>query len=303
MTRFFLMVTVLFAATGCAAITDPLGMEDPFAIPQPFHGVARNDAMLAQAIEVPALVVDTPQGLSDEHAVALRNQIVLAARKHDVPASAEPMVRAWVLSAQAATISNPGKKGMPVETSVLSWRVIDAEGTERAQFVVSFDGNESSLTDAGIQLVAEQTASALDAALARPATQVAQVATATAEKPIAWIGSIKGAPGDGNAALARALQGVLPLKGVRVEAKKDKAQWRIEGQVKVEQASPTQDKVTLTWRVLDAKGKEAGTIKQENGVPHGRLNKPWAEIAGFAAEAAAEGIAQLIQQVTKPKPA
>jgi hypothetical protein len=59
-----------------------------------------------------------------------------------------------------------------------------------------------------------------------------------------------------------------------------------------------QDVVTLTWRVLDASGSEAGTIAQENAVPHGRLAKPWREIAGFAAEAAAEGIAQLIQQVT-----
>jgi hypothetical protein len=36
-------------------------------------------------------------------------------------------------------------------------------------------------------------------------------------------------------------------------------------------------------------------------VPRGRLSKPWAEIAGFAAEAAAEGIAQLIQQIAQAK--
>jgi hypothetical protein len=61
--------------------------------------------------------------------------------------------------------------------------------------------------------------------------------------------------------------------------------------------------VTLIWRVFDAKGKEAGNIRQENAVPHGRLSKSWDEVAGFAAEAAAEGIAQLIQQVGPPKPA
>jgi hypothetical protein len=122
-------------------------------------------------------------------------------------------------------------------------------------------------------------------------------------KPVAWVGAIKGAPGDGNEALARALQGVLPLKGVRVEAAKDRATWRIEGQVKVVRKSPTEDVVTLTWRVLDAQGKEAGTIAQENVVASGRLQKPWAEIAGFAAEAAAEGIAQLLQQVTQAKAA
>jgi hypothetical protein len=300
--RAVLLLLIGLAATGCAAITEPLGMKDPFAIETPFKDVARNDMMLAQAIEVPAVVIDAPQGLSEERAVALRNGIVLAARRRDLPASTEPMAMAWVLSAQAATISNPDKKGAPRETGVLSWRLIDAAGAEKGAFVVSFEGGEAALTETGVRAVAEQTASALEAALARPGTQVTEVAAASVTKPKAWIGAIKGAPGDGNKALTQALQGILPLKGVLVETAKDKAQWRIEGVVKVE-PSPTQDKVTLTWRVLDAKGKEAGTIKQENAVPHGRLSKPWAEIAGFAAEAAAEGIAQLIQQVTKAKTA
>lgn len=300
MTRALIVLALLLGVAGCAAITEPLGMKDPFAIPQPFEGVERNDAMIAQAIEIPALVVQAPQGMGADRATALRDQIVAVARNHDVPALSEPTVRAWVLSAQAATVSTGGKSAD--EKGVVSWRLIDAEGTERAQFVVSFPGNESNLTDAGIKLLAEQTATALDSALARPATQVSENAAAVEARPIAWVGSIKGAPGDGNAALARALQGMLPLKGVRVETTKAKAQWRIEGEIKLA-PSAAQDVVTLTWRVLDAKGKEAGTIKQENAVPHGRLSKPWAEIAGFAAEAAAEGIAQLIQQVTTPKPA
>jgi hypothetical protein len=227
---------------------------------------------------------------------------VVAARKRDVPASAEPMAMAWVLSAQAATVSKKGEKGESVDKTVLSWHLLDAGGQERAKFSITFNGDETALTETGIQALADQTALALDDALARPATQAVQVAAAPAEKPRAWIGAIKGAPGDGNKQLARALQGVLPLKGVLVEAMKEKAQWRIEGEVKIE-PSPTQDKVTLKWRVLDGKGKEAGMISQQNAVPHGRLDKPWAEIAGFAAEAAAEGIAQLIQQVTKGKPA
>ena len=100
---------------------------------------------------------------------------------------------------------------------------------------------------------------------------------------------------------AGALQAVLPIKGVRIERSRDKAAWRIEGKVKVAPKSATEDVVSLTWRVLDAKGKEAGTIAQENVVPRGRLKKPWAEVAGFAAEAAAEGIAQLLQQVAQAK--
>ena len=297
MMRVFVLLFLAFGLVGCAGITEPLGMKDPFAVPQPFEGVERNDTMLAQAIEAPALVVEVPQGMAPEVGAALREHVIKAALKHDLPALAEPTPLAWVLSAQVATIAATDKAG--ADQGVIAWRLADAAGQERAQFPVTFTGAEASLTADAIQLLAEQTASALEGALLRPRTQVA--AQQAAAGPLAWVGSIKGAPGDGNQALARALNGVLPLKGVRVEAKKDKAAWQIEGRVKVVRKSPTEDAVTLTWRVLDAKGKEAGTIAQENIVPSGRLQKPWAEIAGFAAEAAAEGIAQLLQQVAQAK--
>jgi len=299
MKRFAIIVAGLaFVLSGCAGIAEPMGMEDPFAIPQPFRGMERNDEMIAQAIEVPALVVDVPQGMANEVGTALRDQVVEAARKHDIPALAIATPRAWVLTAQTATIAASDKAGG--EQTVISWRLFDATGRERTQFPVTFAGTEASLTPGGVLLLADQTATALETALTHPGRQVA-AAAAAAERPIAWVGTIKGAPGDGNTALARALQGMLPLKGVKVDAKRDKAAWRIEGAVKVVHGAGDKDVVTLTWRVLDAKGKEAGTIAQENSVPRGRLSKPWAEIAGFAAEAAAEGIAQLIQQIAQAR--
>jgi hypothetical protein len=300
-------------------------MQDPFAIPQPFQGVERNDEMIAQAIEVPALVVEVPQGLNPEVATVLRDQVVEAARKHDIPALSAPTPMAWVLSAQAAVVAaapaeatppaaksaKPSrKKGAkpPAEPpkatggqTVISWRLFDATGRERTQFPVTFPGTEEALSVGGAQLLAEQTASALETALTHPRRQVA-ANPAASERPVAWVGTVRGAPGDGNTALARAMAGVLPLKGVKVEAKKEKAQWRVEGVVSVKPGPGDKDVVTLTWRILDDKGKEAGTIAQENAVPRGRLNKPWAEIAGFAAEAAAEGIAQLLQQIGQVKP-
>jgi hypothetical protein len=297
--RLPLFVLIVLGVAGCAGLTEPFGVEDPFAIPKPFQGVERNDDMLKQATEVPAVVVEAPMGLDEIVATALRDRVVVAAQARDVPALAAPTVRAWVLSAQVARIV-PSERPV-VEQGVISWQLFDDQGTERARFPVTFVGNETRLTDVELGVLAEQTATQLDTALMRPGTQVAQN-SATPERAIVWIGAIRGAPGDGNLALARVLAAVLPLKGVRVEAAKAKAQWRIEGQVKIANTSATQDVVTLTWRVFDAKGIEAGKIQQENAVPRGRLNKSWAEIAGFAAEAAAEGIAQLIQQVSAPKP-
>lgn len=300
MSRLFTVLASIVAVTGCAGITEPLGMKDPFAIPQPFQGVERNDAMVNQAILVSALVVEAPQGLAEELGVLLRDQVVEAARRHDVPAFGARTPMAWVLKGQTATIAAAGAPGS--EQRIVSWQLFDPEGNERTQFPVAFSGGDDVLMQGGVKLLAEQTANALDVALARPRTQMVEQQVTTT-RPVAVVGGVKGAPGDGNSALAEALRAVLPLKGVRVDAKKDAAAWRIEGVVKVARGPGDTDIVTLSWRVLDANGKEAGTITQENAVPRGRLLKPWAEIAGFAAEAAAEGIAQLLQQIAQAKPA
>lgn len=315
MNRLLTLIAALVLA-GCSSVTEPLGMEDPFAVPQPFKGMERNDAMIAQAIRVPALVVAAPSGLQEGRAQELRVRIVELAQASDIPALAEASVRAWTLNGEALTIATPvqvsptegnrkgqGKakaKSKPQEEGgrgVIMWRLNDPDGMQRAKFSVTFRTSVETLSDGDLRILAQDTVNALDAALLRPDTQVSQTITATV-KPIAWVASVKGAPGDGNKALASALTGILPLKGVALGEGQSKAQWVIEGVIKVVPDPAGQDLVSMTWRVLDANGKEAGVITQENSVPRGRLSKPWREIAGFAAEAAAEGIAQLIQQVT-----
>jgi hypothetical protein len=297
-----IIAAVLLGGAGCAGVTEPFGVEDPFAIPKPFQGVARNDAMLQEAAVVPAVVVEAPRGLDGEFGAVLRDKIVASAQARDVPALTEPTVRAWVLSARVARIfANDGNHGAAGERAVISWELFDEQGGKRAHFAVAFAGNEATLAASEIAALAKDTAAQLDAALMRPATQVAEKPQAS-EQAVAWIGAIRGAPGDGNVALARSLAAILPMKGVRVDGAKANAQWLLEGRVRITKASPKEDLVTLTWRVLDAKGVEVGKIEQENAVPRGRLRKTWAEIAGFAAEAAAEGIAQLIQQVSEAKP-
>ena len=296
----FAPLVALVSLAACSSVTEPLGMEDPFAIPQPFKGMERNDDMIAQAIRLRMLVVNVPEGLAEDRATALRDRVVELAQAQDIPALGQATVLAWSLKGQAAQIqtgADPRSKKRAPSQGVIIWRVFDPQGAERAKFPVTYNSVEQSLSDADLGVVAQQTVTALDAALLRPDTQISATIV-SAVKPIAWIGAIKGAPGDGNQSLARALNGILPIKGVLVEDAQAKAQWRLEGTIKVVPGAAGQDVVKLTWSVIDKNGKEAGTISQENVVPHGRLSKPWREIAGFAAEAAAEGIAQLIQQVT-----
>jgi hypothetical protein len=293
-----LLCLALLALAGCASITDPMGVRDPFAINTPFQGVARNDRMLAIVTQAPAIVVRPIYGLGAEKAEALRKRVMTILRTHDVPALAESSASiAWVLQGQAAFIRRDDGRGREELSGTIAWQLTDSKGTERAKFATSISGYEDTIADSLFGPMADQIAAQVDAVLAGP-TPSAAPPPVTVVVPRTQVAQVTGAPGDGNTALTQALTALLPFKGIKIAEKKADATWRVEGKVKVTVKSPTEDEVALTWRVLDASGKELGTISQQNAVPHLRLNGPWKEIASFAAEAAAEGISQLIHSFT-----
>jgi hypothetical protein len=299
-----LLCLPLLGLAGCAAFTEPMGMKDPFAIQQPFQGVARNDRILSVVTQAPAIVVRPIYGLGAENAEALRKRVLTVLRTHDVPAIAESSASiAWVLQGQAAFIRREDGRSAGQLSGTIAWQLTDAKGDERARFSTPISGDESTISDSLFGPMADQIAAQVDLVLAGPGSQVAEASPAPAEVPRASVAQVTGAPGDGNTALTKALVALLPLKGIKVADKKEKPAWRIEGKVKVEAKSPAEDLVTLRWRVLDAVGKELGTISQQNAVPHRRLDAKWGEIAAFAAEAAAEGISQLIHSFTPTAPA
>ena len=86
--RFLLSVIPLCLA-GCAGITEPMGVKDPFAIVQPFQGVERNERILSVVTQAPAIVVRPIYGLGAENAEALRKRVLTVLRTHDVPAITE----------------------------------------------------------------------------------------------------------------------------------------------------------------------------------------------------------------------
>lgn len=305
------LAALLLALTlaACAAVTEPMGVRDPFRIDTPFEGVARNPTMLEQAVQAPALVVHPIAGLTSERGEALRAKLLTTLQRHDIPALTESKTSiAWNLRGQAAFITREdGPKKQQRTDGTIVWLLTDATGTERTRFTSSIPGGEDALVDTAVSGVAEEAAILIDQALTRPRTQVIQEATTQAaapspDLPRAIVVKVTGAPGDGNQTLATSLTALLPLQKIKIADKDAKGAWRIEGIVKVVPKTAQADSVTLTWRVLDDKGKEAGKITQENAVPHGRLKGKWGEIASFAAEAASEGIAQLIHSLTDKAP-
>ena len=138
-----------------------------------------------------------------------------------------------------------------------------------------------------------------------PKTEVAEQAVAAAKPDgggqlqidqVALVG-VSGSPGRGNDELYRAMRKVLRQAGWPVTGKAGKTALAISGKVEIGKAKGGVQQVNLAWAVKLPDGKVLGTVRQQNDVPAGSLNEGWGQTAGFAAEAAAEGIFALVDQV------
>ncbi|MGF7161756.1 hypothetical protein FHS85_003397 [Rhodoligotrophos appendicifer] len=108
------------------------------------------------------------------------------------------------------------------------------------------------------------------------------------------VSTVKGAPGDGNRALAASLVNILKRAGWPVKQSAGDETLIIEGQVGVAAPQGGAQQVALEWTVKDPSGDVLGSVKQANQVPAGSLDGHWGLTADYAAEAAAQGIFDLI---------
>lgn len=166
--------------------------------------------------------------------------------------------------------------------------------------------NERSLgrATAGIPAadLAEATAETAAHALAEQAAPI--IARLIQEEPPAEVAeprlaiqAVNGAPGDGDRALARAIDGALRRVHVPlVEKPADPASFVLAGTVAVSPPQGGKQQVSVRWALLRPDGKEIGKIDQQNAVPAGSLDHAWGDIAYAVAEAAAPGVAALIEK-------
>jgi hypothetical protein len=111
---------------------------------------------------------------------------------------------------------------------------------------------------------------------------------------------VGGAPGDGNSALASALQRELSRHGVAITGRNDVTTYKVEGKVSMGAVKDGKDgkvqPIQIDWRVRDPQGKSLGTVSQKNEIPPGSLDGTWGKTADAAAAAAAQGIVKLLPQ-------
>lgn len=108
------------------------------------------------------------------------------------------------------------------------------------------------------------------------------------------ITGVKGSPGKGNAELATAMRRALEKAGWPVYDAPRPDALNIAGKVTLSKSRGATQKVALAWTVTSPSGESLGTIRQANDVAAGSLDQGWGETAGYAAQAGAEGIFELV---------
>lgn len=88
---------------------------------------------------------------------------------------------------------------------------------------------------------------------------------------------------------------LIQAAGLAVTDQPAQASFGIVGTVTTQAVAGNKDHVTLVWEVIDpASGAVVGTVRQQNIVPSGLLEAPWGGLAFAVAQAALEGIGDIL---------
>jgi hypothetical protein len=115
------------------------------------------------------------------------------------------------------------------------------------------------------------------------------------------IGGVDGAPGDGAAALDKAIGSLLQRQDVAIVSDPQAAAdlvLRVE--VAVDPPRNGKQHVKIVWHLRKKGGAEIGTVAQQNDVPAGLLDGPWGDVAYTVAAAAQDGIMALVAHAAPP---
>jgi hypothetical protein len=150
--------------------------------------------------------------------------------------------------------------------------------------------------------VGREAATLLAAAAAGPEEVAARIdpGTGSGERRAVAIWGLSGAPGDGGRSVPRALASIMTQRGFLVVEDLSPGGFAIDGVMKVETLKDGQQRVWLVWRVLSGQeGEFLGQVEQENIIPAGSLDGPWGEVAAIVANAAADGLVDLMSEAGK----
>jgi len=275
-----LCLALLLLAAACQPLPHPFA-EDP-TLPDP-KALRPPDSAGILVLPVAGAPSPMAEQLADAMAKALRGA--------DVPASTTAQNRG-----SYRLVANAEEKPLGAGHSVvtIAWRLEDSAGAYVGQHDETAE-TASAMWRGGDAPFAANLANAAAPAIAALVEGDAPLPLVTVN-PILAVRGVSGAPGDGGATLSRAIGNALQRANVEVAARPDaKARFVLTGRVEVSPPDAGKQKVKVSWILAQPDGQQIGTVNQENAVPAGSLDGAWGDVAFAVAQAAAPGIATLIE--------
>lgn len=279
----------------------PLALAGCGTLPQPFYGNPGSPeaAKLAEP-PAPVLMIPTPKTalLDDKSAALYAHDLAAQLANADVPSVAGPAVKDnWQLGVSASV------NGNVVEPAYI---VIGPDGKTYGHQAGAPAPAAGWSNGDGTVL---NTAAAADAAtLAKLLTTInAQVQQSDPEslenrEPRLFVGTVTGAPGDGDTSLPLNLARDLPGPDLELAKTADQADFTVTGTIKTKPAPQGQVQVELDWVVRDRNNRVAGQVTQLHDLDPNDIQPYWGDVAAAAASEAARGIGTVVQnEVLKKK--
>ncbi len=114
-----------------------------------------------------------------------------------------------------------------------------------------------------------------------------------------WVQPVRGAPGDGDKSLTRAIRYALVGAKVAVTSERLAARHILRAEVRVGAPQRGQQSVAISWTLTSSDGRKVGNVVQRNAVPVGTFDGRWGETAVIIATAAVGGIKDVLAQAEK----
>jgi hypothetical protein len=267
-------------------------------LPHPFaNDVPKPGSPLMTLRDMATVSIAPLEGGPRATAEKLGAAMAAALQKHEIAASSRNAgLDSYRLTGRIQAMPPSGGRA----ALVALWELRDPSGKllgTRAERVEAAAGDWQAGNTEAVAHVAAAGADQLSALL----EDKAPVETAVGGRTRLLIGGVEGAPGDGGAALDKAIALLLQRQDVAIVTDRHAAADLVL-KVDVTVAPPSNGKqhVEIVWHVRKTDGSEIGTVAQENDVPAGLLDGPWGDVAYTIAAAAQNGIMALVARGAPP---
>jgi hypothetical protein len=286
MKRFALLLPLLLASCG--------------TLPQPFYGNPGSPeaALLAQP-PAPMLMVPTPTTalLSDQAASQYAHDLAAQMADFDVPTVAGPTQKGnWKLGISAALSGN-----FVIPAYVITGPDGKAYGHQAGSPVGAAAWSAGDAT--ALNNAASTDAPALAKLMGTINAQIQQSNPNSLENrvPRVYVGTVTGAPGDGDVSLPLNVTRDLPGPDIILTKNAATADFTVTGAIKTTPGPQGQIQVELDWFVHDRYGRVAGQVTQIHDLNPTDIEPYWGDVAAAAGQEAAQGITTVVQNAILKK--